>query len=190
MKIVTFVDNSYHKENLFGLLAIAKGSNRSVDFILIADEIHHSICIKEDSIFDEIVHVSTESYGAILKHILTSDVVLGMPSTSTRLSILRRLAFSRFAPLYLGLGKATKSVDYCKHPKNGHFNQLKTFLKFVALITYNLVDVEKKRRYTAPALSFPLGKIIVTTLPNYFYVKGKLSSVSDKDRLEDILFAR
>ena len=189
MKIVAFADNISPKETFLGLLTIAKNSNQCINFILIANETSRSILKNEDFIFEEIVHVSTGRHATILKHILTSDIVLGMPSMYAPLRILSRLGLLRFLPLYLGPGKVTKAVGYFKHPEEGHFNQFKTFLKFVFLNTYYLANDEKDRLYTAAALGFPLGRVIVSKLPKYFYINEKLSSGSGKDRKAGILFA-
>jgi hypothetical protein len=189
MKIVAFLDNIFPKETLLGLLTIAENSEKCVDFIFISPEANQSSPFDDHLIYGTSNHVLSKNRWAIIRHILTSDIVIGMPSTFGPLRILSRLGLLGFLPLYLGPGKVTKAIGYYKHPDAGHFNQFKTFLKFVSLNTYYLANDEIDRVYTAAALGYPLGRIIVSKLPKYFYINEKLSSRSGKDRKAGILFA-
>ena len=188
MKIVAFLDNIFPKESLLGLLTIAGNSAERIDFIFISPETNRSIPFNENFL-GTCNYVLRKSRGATLRHILTADIVIGMPWTFAPLRILCRLGLLGFLPLYLGPGKVTKAIGYYKHPEAGHFNQLKTFLKFIALNSYYLANDESDRVYTAAALGYPLGRIIVSKLPKYFYINEKLSCDSRKDRNVGILFA-
>ena len=94
-----------------------------------------------------------------------------------------------FLSLYIGPGKVTKAIGYYKHPERGHLNQLKMFIKFIILNNYYLANDEHDRLYLAAAFGYPLGRIIISKLPKYFYINKKLSRYSTDDRNVGILFA-